>query len=153
MKTVRTTLVAAALAFAVSTAFAANAHLGTWKLNESKSKMTAGASKNTMVTYRQGSDGMIKLTCDAVDKDGKTSRWTWEGKFDGKQYKAKGTQMADSIAYTMVDSHTNKITAMRNDKVAMTGTIQVAADGKSRKVTTTVNGKDNVSYYDKVSMR
>ena len=153
MKMIRTTLLAAALSFTVSAALAANAHIGSWKLNESKSKMDSGGSKNTMVTYRQGSNGMIKLTCDAVDKDGKMSRWSWEGKFDGKQYKAKGAPMADSIAYNVVDSHTNKLTAMKNGKVAMTGTIQVAGDGKSRTVTTTVNGKTSVSYYDRISAR
>jgi len=150
MKMIRITLFAAALSLAVSTALAANVHLGTWKLNESKSKLAAGTPQNTMVTYRTGDNGTIKLTCDGIDKDGKATRWTWQGKFDGKQYKVKGAGPADSMAYTIQDSHTNMLQGVRHGKVVLTGTIQVAPDGKSRKVTTTIDDKTTVSYYDKL---
>jgi hypothetical protein len=45
-------LVASAVWLAmVAVVLAANPHLGTWKLNESKSKFPPGAAKNTMITY------------------------------------------------------------------------------------------------------
>jgi hypothetical protein len=155
MKTTRTMLVAAALSFTTAAAvFAANPHLGTWKFNESKSKPAPGMGKNDTVTYTEAKGGMIKLTADGVDKDGKQTHWTWEGKFDGKPYKVEGTPMMDTIAYKMMNDHTNGLTAMKDGKVAMTGTITVAKDGKSRVVTTTridENGKKvtSKSYYDK----
>jgi len=92
-------LVAAALSFTMAAAvFAANPHLGTWKLNESKSKLVPGMGKNDTVTYTEAEGSMIKLTADGVDKDGKQSQWTWQGKFDGKPYKVEGGPMIDTIA-------------------------------------------------------
>jgi len=35
----------------LSVSFAQNPHMGTWKLNEAKSKISAGMMKNTTVTY------------------------------------------------------------------------------------------------------
>ncbi len=47
----RIAVLAAALSFAAAAAcFAANPHMGTWKLNEAKSKLVPGMGKNTTVT-------------------------------------------------------------------------------------------------------
>ena len=44
-------------------------HMGTWKLNEAKSKFAAGATKNNTVVYEAaGSD--IKVTVDGMDGSG-----------------------------------------------------------------------------------
>lgn len=76
MKTNRMAYVAAALWLVAAVAtFAASAHLGTWKLNESKSKLSMGA-KNTSVTYTEGKSGEMMLTVEGVDKDGKPVEWT-----------------------------------------------------------------------------
>jgi hypothetical protein len=40
--------------------------MGTWKLNEAKSKLAAGLPKNTSVTYEAAGDN-IKATVDGVD--------------------------------------------------------------------------------------
>ncbi len=132
---------------------AANPHLGTWKLNESKSKLSGGTKNNT-VTYTEAKNGMIKLSVEGVDKNGKATHWTWEGKFDGKPYKVKGNNEMKTIAQQMVNDRTNKFTIMKNGKTTVTGTIEVAKDGKSRVVTasdTDANGKKvtDKAYYDK----
>ena len=148
----RKLVVAAALTFvAAAAAFAGNPQMGTWKFNEAKSDMPAGRAHNTTVTYSDGTDGMIKLTADGVDKDGKPSHWVWEGKFDGKPYKVEGNPVTDMIAYTTVDDHTNTLTGTKDGKTTMSGTITVAADGKSRTVTTTVTGADGKSTTSKSS--
>jgi hypothetical protein len=154
MKTTRTMLVTAALCFTAAAVFAANPHLGTWKLNESKSTLSSGTGHNNTVTYTEAEGGKIKLTADGVDKDGKPTHWSWEGKFDGKPYKVEGAATVDTIAYKMVNDHTNNMTGMKDGKTVMTGTITVAKDGKSRVVTTTITdekGKKttNKSYFDK----
>src|SRR5512135_1245517 len=59
--------------------------MGTWKLNEGKSKFAAGATKNTTVVY-SGMGDQIKCVTDGVDKDGKPTHTEWTGKFDGKDY-------------------------------------------------------------------
>jgi hypothetical protein len=139
MKT-RIAVFAVALSFmATAACFAANPHMGTWKLNETKSKIPAGMGKNTTVTYAEAKDE-VKVTVDGVDKDGKPTHSVWVGKFDGKAYPVKGNLSYNSVAYKMVNDRTNDITAMKDGKTAWTGRITVAADGKSR--TVTINGTD-----------
>lgn len=118
---------------------AANAQMGTWKLNEAKSKLQPGMGKNTMVVYAEKGD-KIEVTVDGVDKDGKPTHSVWVGKFDGKAYKTKGNMMWDSAAYRVVNDRTNDITTMKSGKIVWTGRIAVSKDGKSR--TVTVNGTD-----------
>ena len=140
MMNTRIAVVAVALSFAGAAAcFAANPHMGTWKLNEAKSKMPAGMGKNTTVIYAEQKD-KIKITVDGVDKDGKPTHSVWVGKWDGKAYPVKGNLPYNSVAYKVVNDRTNDITAMKDGKMNWSGRITVAADGKSR--TVTVNGTD-----------
>ena len=137
----RIAVFALALSFmATAACFAANPHMGTWKLNETKSKIPAGMGKNTTVTYAEAKDE-VKVTIDGTDKDGKSTHSVWVGKFDGKAYPVKGNLSYNSVAYKMVNDRTNDITAMKDGKTAWTGRITVAADGKSR--TVTINGTDD----------
>jgi len=132
--------VAVALLFMGAAAcFESNPHIGTWKLNEAKSKLPPGMGKNTMVTYTEQKD-KIKVTVDGVDKDGKATHSVWVGKFDGKGYPAKGNLPYNSVAYKVVNDRTNDITAMKDGKIAWSGRITVSADGNSR--TVTINGTD-----------
>jgi len=155
VRTNRNTLAAlTVLLTATAATSAANPLMGTWKLNEGKSKFAPGATKNTTVTYTPAKGDMIKCTVDGVDKDGKPIHWTWVGKFDGKPYQIKGSPSFDTLTYKPVKDRTNKTTARKAGKVVMTGTITVAKDGKSRVVTLTgtdANGQKftNTTYYDK----
>jgi len=139
MKT-RITAVVTALSFAAIVAcFAANPQMGTWKLNEAKSKLAPGMGKSTTVTYSEQGD-KIRVAVNGMDKDGKPTQGVWVGKWDGRAYKAKGNLSWDSAAYKVVNDYTNDITTMKNGKVMWTGHITVSKDGKSR--TVTVNGTD-----------
>ena len=136
----RIAVFAVALSFVATAAcFAANPHMGTWKLNETKSKIPAGMGKNTTVTYAEAKDE-VKVTVDGTDKDGKPTHSVWVGKFDGKAYAVKGNLSYNSVAYKVVNDRTNDITTMKDGKTVWTGRITVAADGKSR--TVTINGTD-----------
>jgi hypothetical protein len=116
--------------------FAADMNMGTWKLNEAKSKFGAGAAKAMTVVYEASGDS-VKVTVNAVDKDGKAAQNVWVGKYDGKDYPVTGQAPYDSRAYTKVDDHTMNMTIKKDGKVVATGKIVVAADGKSRTVTVT----------------
>jgi hypothetical protein len=134
--------------------FAANPLMGTWKLNEGKSKFAPGATKNTTVTYAPANGDMVKCAVDGVDKDGKPIHWTWVGKFDGKPYQIKGSPSFDTLTYKPVNDRTNKTTATKAGKVVMMGTITVAKDGKSRVVSLTATDASgqkftDMTYYDK----
>jgi hypothetical protein len=137
----RIAVLAVALSFtAAAASFAANPQMGTWKLNEAKSKLVPGMGKNTTVTYAEQKD-KIKITVNGVDKDGKPTHSVWVGKFDGKGYPVKGNLPYNSVAYKVVNDRTNDITAMKDGKIGWNGRITVAADGKSR--TVTINGTDS----------
>src|SRR5204863_8236700 len=140
MMNIRIAVAAVAVSFiATAGCLAANPHIGTWKLNEAKSKLAPGMGKNTAVTYTEQGD-KIKVTVDGVDKDGKPTHSVWVGKFDGKAYPLKGSPSLNAVAYRTVNDRTNEITTLKDGKVAWSGRIAVAADGKSR--TVTINGTD-----------
>jgi len=70
MKTRTLALALAAPFAAVMVAFAVDdVNMGTWKLNEAKSKIPAGAGKNTNVVYAMAGDS-VKVTVDGVDGTG-----------------------------------------------------------------------------------
>ena len=145
----RIAVLAAALSFtAVAACFAANPHMGTWKLNEAKSKLVPGMGKNATVTYAEQKD-KIKITVDGVGKDGKPTHSVWAGKFDGKAYPVKGNLPYNSVAYRVVNDRTNDITAMKDGKVGWNGRITVSADGKSRTVTINGTGADGKKFSGK----
>src|ERR1700731_2537933 len=116
--------------------FAANPSLGTWKLNEAKSKLSPGLPKNLTVTYEAVGDN-IKATVDGVDGEGKPTHNEWTGKFDGKDYPVTGDPNSDARSYKKVNDHTMSLMVKKGGKVTVSGRIVVSADGKSRTVTTT----------------
>ena len=126
---------------AVTVCFAAeDVNMGTWKLNEAKSKIAAGAPKNNTVVYAAAGDS-VKITVDGVGGDGKPLHTEWTGKFDGKDYPVTGDSASDMRAYTRVNDHTLRMVVKNGGKTTSSGRIVVAADGKSR--TVTVSGTDS----------
>src|SRR5262245_38395878 len=104
--------------------------MGTWKLNEAKSKLSPTAPKNNTVVYEAAGED-IKVTIDGVDKDGKPLHNEWTGKFDGKDYPVTGDPASDMRSYKVVDDHTTEFTIKKEGKTTVTGKIVVAKDGKS----------------------
>jgi hypothetical protein len=108
--------------------------MGTWKLNEAKSKIAPGAPKNSTVVYAAAGD-QIKVTVDGTDAEGKSIHSEWTGKFDGKDYAVTGDATADMRAYKKEGKNTLEMTNKKDGKVTSTGTVVVSADGKTRTVT------------------
>ena len=145
----RIAAVAVVLSFIATTAcFAANPHMGTWKLNEAKSKIPAGMNKNMTVVYTEMKNKM-KVTVDGVDKDGKPTHGVWEGMADGKAYKTKGNLAWDAAVYKVVNDHTYAITTMKGGKTFSNGTSMVSADGKTRTVSTDGTNADGKKFKSK----
>jgi polyphosphate kinase 2 (PPK2 family) len=114
---------------------AADGFLGTWKLNEAKSKLAPGTAKNSTVVYSTMGDN-IMVTIDGTDAAGKPAHNEWMGKFDGKDYPVTGDSTSDARSVKKIDDHTLAFTVKKGDKVLFTGRIVLSADGKSRTVTT-----------------
>ena len=151
IRTIGLTLALCFVAGAVG--FASDVQIGTWKVNEAKSKFAPGAPKNHTVAYEAANDS-VKVTVDGTDAAGKATHNEWTGKFDGKDYPVAGDAASDMRSYKQVDDHTLELTVKKDGNVTITGRIVVSADGKSRTVTTTgtdAKGKKvkSTAVYDK----
>lgn len=136
-----------------SACLAADANMGTWKLNEAKSTLQPGAAKNHTVVYAPAGDE-VKVTVDGMTADGKPVHNEWQGKFDGKDYPVTGDATQDARAYRIVDKRTTEIDVKKDGKMLVSGRIVIAADGKSRTITlsgTDASGKafTSTGFYDK----
>ncbi len=131
--------VAAVFALAVICFAASSSMMGTWKLNEAKSKFPAGATKNSTVVYSADGDN-TKVTVDGKTADGKAVHSEWTGKFDGKDYPVTGDPASDMRSYKKVNGNTLSMTLKKDGKVTATGKIVVSSDGKTR--TVTISGTD-----------
>jgi hypothetical protein len=150
----RTGAIMLALCFlGASVCLAQDAWMGTWKLNESKSKFSPGATKNHTVIYEAAGDN-VKISADGTTGDGKSVHTEWTGKFDGKDYPVTGDPTTDTRSYRKINDHTLAFTANKGGKATTSGRVVVAADGKSRTVTTSgTDAKGNktsaTAVYDK----
>ncbi|HEY4742017.1 MAG TPA: hypothetical protein VIH76_15580 [Candidatus Acidoferrales bacterium] len=133
--TKRAILVMLVAIFAVAVAgFAADdANMGTWKLNEAKSKFPDGATKNNTVVV-EAAGGSIKVTIDGVTGDGKAFHSEWTGHYDGKDYPVSGDPGYDMRSYKKVDDHTLTATLKKDGKVIGMARIHVTPDGKTGSV-------------------
>ena len=137
----------------VALCFAADANMGTWKLNEAKSKLSPTSPKNHTVIYEAAGDS-TKVIVHGTTSDGKETHNEWTGKFDGKDYPVTGDPTSDARSYKRIDARTLEFAVKKDGKVTVTGRVVVSADGKSRTVTTTAtdaSGKKvtNTGVYDK----
>ena len=137
MKTRSIVLVLLLCLLGLAAAYAAdNPNIGTWKLNEAKSKIPAGVAKNTTVVYSAAAGDMFKVTTDGVDGTGKPAHSEWTGKFDGKPYPVTGSASVDARAVTAKGERTLEIDNMKDGKSVGTGKVELAKDGKSRTLET-----------------
>src|SRR5712671_7260119 len=103
MKGIVIVLTLAALFVGVTVCLADSPQMGTWKLNEAKSKFSPGATKNTTVVYEASGDN-IKVTVDGVDGAGAATHNEWTGRFNGKCYDVTGDPTADQRCYKTVNA-------------------------------------------------
>ena len=116
---------------ALTLCFGQAAMMGTWKLNEAKSKLGAGSPKNNTVVIEVAGEN-VKITMDGVDATGKPTHNEWTGKFDGKEYPVTGDANSDTRSYKKIDDRTFEVSGKKGDKVAVSGRVSVSADGKTR---------------------
>jgi hypothetical protein len=77
---------------------AADAAIGTWKLNVAKSKFSPGPPpQSATVTYEESGRG-VKRTGEAVSADGTKTSFEYTAQYDGKDYPITGNPNADTVA-------------------------------------------------------
>jgi hypothetical protein len=106
-----------------------------------------------MVVYEAAGD-QVKVTSNGIDAKGKSTRFQWTGRFDGKNYPVTGDPNSDARSYKKIDDRTLAFSNWYHGRVTGTGRSVISADGKSRTVTssgTTAKGKDykNTAVFDK----
>ncbi len=109
---------------------AANPRFGKWKL-----KQDAPPPAINIMTYEPAGSGGMKVTVDAVNRNGEKTHWTYTTMFDGKDAPITGYATADTAAVTSVDAATNEIVYKKDGKVAQTATNVISPDGKTITVT------------------
>ena len=150
-------LVAVMAILVPAVAQAQDAWIGTWKLNLAKSKYEPAnlAPKSQTIKQEAIAGGGFKSTVELVDAQGKTLHQEFTSMFDGKPSEVKGAPDANtSRVYKRIDNRTYEYVQTVGGKPTTTVRSVVAADGKSRTVTTT--GKNaqgqtvnNVAFFDR----
>jgi hypothetical protein len=135
MTTKRIVIATAFFLTAGAVGFAADPNVGSWKLNEAKSKIPAGAPKNLTVVYTAVGDS-YKCVVDGVDGTGKPAHNEWTGKFDGKDYPVTGDPSADARSLKQVSPGRYELSNSKAGKPVLTGTLEFSADYKTRTLTT-----------------
>jgi hypothetical protein len=112
------------IAVAVS-AQGSNPRYGKWKL-----KSDAAAPQSNVMTYEpiNGGKGM-KITIDAVNKDGVASKWGYDTMFDGKDEPLYGNPGTDTGSVKIITDRINEIVYKKDGKVTQVLTNVLSPDG------------------------
>jgi hypothetical protein len=139
----------------LATAQAKDPFVGTWRLNTAKSKYTPGpAPKSQTSTYEAVGQG-YKVTVKSEPPSGSPQQWSYTSALDGKDAAITGNNPnADMAAVKRIDALTLEAVNKKGGKVTTTQRNVVAADGKTRTVTTTgTDGEgrkvNNVAVFEK----
>ena len=103
-----------------------NPRFGKWKL-----KSTAPAPTSNVMTYEPFAKHGMKITIDAVNKDGAKSQWSYTTNFDGKDEPITGNPAADSGAVRIITPSINEIVYKKDGKISQILTNVLSPDGNT----------------------
>jgi hypothetical protein len=135
--------------FVAASAFAADAVVGTWKLNVAASKFSGTAPTSGTRTYTESADGTT-LDQKMVGADGKEMSMHLTIKYDGKDYPITGNPDAETGSAKAVDARTTHFTMKRGGKAVGTVHRVVSKDGKTLTVENKGTHTDGKAYEDKL---
>jgi hypothetical protein len=101
-----------------------NPRYGKWKL-----KSSAPAPTSNVMTYEPWGGKGMKITIDAVSKDGVKSQWFYTTRFDGKDEPITGNPGADTGSVKVINAAINEIVYKKDGKVAQVLTNVLSPDG------------------------
>jgi hypothetical protein len=120
-----------ALLVASLSAQAPNPRYGKWKL-----KSDAPAPQSNVMTYEPLNSGKgMKITIDAVSKDGVASKWGYNTMFDGKDEPLYGNPGTETGSVRQVTDRINEIIYKKGGKVTQVLTNVLSPDGTTIGVT------------------
>jgi hypothetical protein len=108
-----------------------NPRYGKWKL-----KSDAPAPTSNIMIYEPTSGGKgMKITIDAVNKDGVASKWGYDTMFDGKDEPLYGNPSTDTGSVRIITDRINEIIYKKNGKITQVLTNVLSPDGTTIGVT------------------
>ena len=107
-----------------------NPRLGKWKL-----KSTNPAPASNVMTYEKSGESGMKITIDAVNKDGVKSQWSYTTNFDGKDEPITGNPGADRGSVKIISPSINEIVYKKDGKVTQVLTNVLSPDHNTIAVT------------------
>lgn len=122
----------------VGSLWAADLHVGTWKMNTAKSKVVFGNQpplKSDIVKFEELENG-IKLTSEFITADGESHHSECILKYDGKDYPCG----ARTMSFIKIDAYTFDQVMKEDGKVVATAQEVFSKDGKT--ITRTYTAKD-----------
>jgi len=119
-------LTVAALAVAPAGQSPNNPRFGKWKL-----KSEAPAPASNVMTYESFNGKGMKITIDAVNREGVKSQWFYTTMFDGKDEPVTGNPGTDSGAVKIITDRINEIVYKKDGKVSQVLTNVLSPDGST----------------------
>jgi hypothetical protein len=116
--------VVAILVASVSAQNPSNPRFGKWKL-----KSEAPAPQSNVMTYEPSGGKGMKITIDAVSKDGVKSQWGYNTMFDGKDEPLYGNPATDTGSVRIITDRINEIVYKKGGKVTQVLTNVLSPDG------------------------
>ena len=123
-------IVALALTAASVSAQAPNPRFGKWKL-----KSDAPAPTSNVMTYEPHNGKGMKITIDAVNKDGVKSQWWYTTMFDGKDEVLTGNPGTDTGSVRIITDRINEIIYKKDGRITQVLTNVLSPDGSAIGVT------------------
>jgi len=117
-------IVALVLTAASVSAQAPNPRFGKWKL-----KSDAPAPTSNIMTYEPYNGKGMKITIDAVNREGVKSQWWYTTMFDGKDEVLTGNPGTDTGSVRIVTDRINEIIYKKGGKVTQVLTNVLSPDG------------------------
>src|SRR5438128_11372912 len=118
-------LVIAAVAITVSPQ-PSNPRFGRWKL-----KSDAAPPASNVMTYEPSGGKGMKITIDAVNREGAKSQWYYTTNFDGKDEAVTGNPGTDTGSVKIITDRINEIVYKKDGRVSQVLTNVLSPDGSS----------------------
>ena len=144
----------AVIALSASAVWAADASVGTWKLNVAKSKFKPGPPPVAETRVYKAQPKGVKTTVTTTWADRLTTSVEYPANYDGKDYPVSGSRDVDAVALSRMDDFTSAATLKHAGKEIGVARRVVSADRKTmtisyKGINTRGDQVDNVAVYDR----
>lgn len=103
-----------------------NPRFGTWKL-----KSDAPPPASNVMTYEPYGEKGMKVTIDAVNREGVKTQWWYATNFDGKDASVTGNPRQDASAVTVINDRINQILNKKDGRVTTVLINVLSPDGNT----------------------